>query len=128
MDFFCFGINYNCQVNIANPGALSFFEKKTHHGLWGIPKALNFQSFFIFLFRKIRYHGPSSSIKCHVCHHVGWRRHTLVVCNEKRKPNTSHYPSKQVTTKNIQPATHTSHYLSRLVETSFKKAAMIYRF
>ena len=40
-----------------------------------------------------------------------------VVCNE-RKPHTSHYPSRPVTTKNNQQTTHTSHYPSRQVETS----------
>ena len=41
----------------------------------------------------IRY-GSSSSIKFHVYHHVGGRRHTPVVCNESREPHTSHYPSR----------------------------------
>ena len=35
---------------------------------------------------------------------------------------------KQPTTRNNQQLTHTSHYPSRPVETSFKYAAMIYRF
>ena len=30
-------------------------------------------------------------------HHVGGRRHTPLVCNERREPYTSHYPSRQVT-------------------------------
>ena len=40
---------------------------------------------FISFFSSIRYHGSSSSIKCHVYHHVGGggRRHTPVVCNER---------------------------------------------
>ena len=62
-------------------------------------KTLNFFSF-------IRYHGSSSSIKCHVYHHVGGRRHTPVVCNEKRGPHTSHYTSnkkKQPTDYSNQP-------------------------
>ena len=50
-------------------------------------------------FFSIRYHGSSSSIKCHVYHHVGGRRHTPVVCNESREPHTSHYPSRPVTQK-----------------------------
>ena len=45
------------------------------------------------LLMKIRYHGSSSSIKCHVYHHFGGRRHTPVVCNESREPHTSHYTS-----------------------------------
>ena len=45
-------------------------------------------------FSSIRYHGPSSSIKCHVYHLIGGRRHTRVVCNESREPHTSHYPSR----------------------------------
>ena len=58
--------------------------------------------FFIFIFfllslHSIRYHGSSSSIKFHVYHHVGERRHTPVVCNERREPHTSHYPSRPVT-------------------------------
>ena len=39
----------------------------------------------------IRYHGSSSSIKYHVYHHVGGRRHTPMVCNDGRKPHTSNY-------------------------------------
>ena len=46
-----------------------------------------------------------SSIKCHVYHHVGGRRHTRVVCDESREPHTSRYPSNK---KNNQQTTHTS--------------------
>ena len=68
-------------------------------------------------FSSIRYHGSSSSIKCHVNSHVGGGgiEDTPVVCNESRGPHTSHYPSRQVT-KNNQQTTHTSHYPSRPVE------------
>ena len=52
-----------------------------------------------FFFSSIRSHGSSSSIKCHVYHHVGGRRHTPVVCNESREPHTSHYTSRPVTIK-----------------------------
>ena len=61
----------------------------------------------------IRYHGSSSSINCHVYHYVEVRRHAPVVCNERREPHTSHYPSNK---NNKQQTTHTSHYRSRLVE------------
>ena len=49
-------------------------------------------------FSSIRYHGSSSSIKCHVYHHVGGgeRRHTPVVWNESRETHTSHYTSRPV--------------------------------
>ena len=60
-------------------------------------------------------HGSSSSVQCHVYHHVGGRRHTPVVCNESREPHTIHYSSGPVT-KNSQKTTHTNHYPSRLVE------------
>ena len=33
------------------------------------------------------------------------RKHIPVVCNERRKPHTSHYPSRPVTTKNNQQTT-----------------------
>ena len=66
----------------------------------------NFFNFFL----SIRYHGSSSSIKCHVYHHVGGRRHTPVACNESREPHTSHYTSRPVTKKNNQQTTQTSHY------------------
>ena len=48
-----------------------------------------FSSFLYFFFSSIRYHG-SSSIKCHVYHHVGGRRHTPVVCNESRQQYQPH--------------------------------------
>ena len=51
-----------------------------------------------------------------MCHHDGGRRHLPVVCNERREPHTSHYPSRQVTKNNNQQFTHTSHYRSRPVE------------
>ena len=57
------------------------------------------QSIPFFYLNSIRYHGSSSSIKCHVYHHVGGRRHTPVVCNESREPHTSHYTSRPVTNK-----------------------------
>ena len=60
------------------------------------------------VFSTIRYLGFSSSIKCIVCHRVGGRRHTPVVCNERRKPQTSHYPSNnknQPTKYSHQPLT-----------------------
>ena len=50
--------------------------------------------------------GSSSSIKCHVYHHVGGRRHTPVVCNESREPHTSHYASTPVTKK--QPTNYSN--------------------
>ena len=53
---------------------------------------LVFKSFSTF-FSSIIYHGSSSSIKCHVYHHVGGRRDTPVVCNESWDPHTSHYTS-----------------------------------
>ena len=63
----------------------------------------------IFFSSSIRYHGSSSSIKCHVYHHVGGRRYTPVVCNESREPHTSHYTSRPVTIKTtnklLKPAT-----------------------
>ena len=55
----------------------------------------------IFLFYSIRYHGSSSSIKCHVYHHVGGRRHTPVVCTESREDHSSPYPSRPVTKKRV---------------------------
>ena len=81
-------------------------------------------------FFTIRYHGSSSSIKCHVCHHVGGRRHTPVVYDDSRKPHTSHFSSRPVATKTNQHITHTSHYPSRPVEIAMmngfsKKAAMM---
>ena len=54
------------------------------------------------LFSTIGYHASSSSIKFHMFHHVEGRRHTPVVCNERRKPHTNHYPNRPVTTKNNQ--------------------------
>ena len=66
---------------------------------------LSFFSFF-----SIRYHRSSSSITCHMYHHVGGRRHTPVVCSDKREPHTSHYTSRPVTKKNNQQTTQTSHY------------------
>ena len=71
------------------------YEKKTS---WLIIGLTNNQSHFFHL-NSIRYHGSSSSIKCHVYHHVGGRRHTPVVCNESREPHTSHYTSRPVTNK-----------------------------
>ena len=50
------------------------------------------------------------------------RRHTHVVCNERREPHTSHYPSRPVTKNNHQQTTYTSHYRSRPVEAFFKAA------
>ena len=77
-------------------------------GTWYCPEerslaAFNFSQFFF----SIRYHGSSSSIKCHVYHHVGGRRHTPVVCNEKREPHTSHYTSRPVTKKK-QPTNYSN--------------------
>ena len=46
---------------------------------------------------------------------------TSVVCNESRKPHTSHYPSRPVA-KEITNILLTSHYPSRPVETSFLKS------
>ena len=67
-------------------------------------------------FSSIRYHGSSSSIKCHVYHHVGGRRHTPVVCNESRGPHTSHYTSRPFTKKK-QPTDYSNQPLcSRPVE------------
>ena len=65
----------------------------------------------------IKYHGSSSSIKCHVFHHVGGRRHTPVVCNESRNPIPATIP---VAKRNNQQTTQTSHYRSRPVEFSFR--------
>ena len=79
---------------------LSPFDQKNSTYLQPPPK----------FFFSIRYHRSSSSIKCHVYHHVGGRRHTPVVCNEKREPHTSHYTSRPVTKKNNQQTTQTSHY------------------
>ena len=62
----------------------------------------------IYFFSSIRYHGSSSSIKCHVYHHVGGRRHTPLVCNESREPHTSHYTSRPITKKNNQQTESTS--------------------
>ena len=92
-----------------------------------VPKPIqhtrSWQLFIAFnLFPFIGYHGSSSSIKCHVYHPVGGR-HTPVVCDERREPHTSHYPSNKNTN---QQTTHTSHYPSRLVE--IFKATMKYRF
>ena len=71
---------------------------------------------FNFVFFTIRYHGSLSSIKFHVCHHVGGRTHTPVVCDQRWKLHSSHYPSRPVKTKNNQETTHSSHYPSRLVK------------
>ena len=60
---------------------------------------------FFSAYFSIRYHGSWSSIKCHVYHHVGGKRHTRV-CNENKEPHTSHYPSnqkKQPTNYSYQP-------------------------
>ena len=66
-----------------------------------------------------------STIKCHVTPCWG-RRHTPLLCNERRKPQTRHYLSRAVTN---QQTTHASHYLSRPAEQSFEeKTAMIYQF
>ena len=99
-----------------------------------------FLLFFFSNFCIIRYHGSSSSIKCHEkpnqiscifvinrvpCVSSCWgRRHTHVVCNESREYHTRHYPSRPVAKRNNQQTTHTSHYRSRLVEGSVN-AAMI---
>ena len=56
------------------------------------------------IFFSIRYHGSSSSIKCHVYHHVRGR-HTPVVRNESRGPHISHYTSNKNTNKLLKPAT-----------------------
>ena len=61
------------------------------------PQTMTFFSFFLKKNFSTRYHGSSSSIKCHVYHHVVGRRHTPVVCNERREPHTSHNPSRPVT-------------------------------
>ena len=84
-------------------------------------KGINLNQLIAIIFPSIGYHGSSSSIKCHVYHHVGGRRHTPMVCNERREPHTSHYPSNKNT--NTKQTTHTSHYRSRLAE--ILKAAMI---
>ena len=76
----------------------------------------------VLFFSSIRYHGSSSSIKCHVYHHVERRRHTPVVCNESREPHASHNPSRPVAKRNNQQTTHTSHYRSPPVKFSFKGA------
>ena len=79
------------------------------------------EPFFLWLFFTIRNHGSSSSIKFHVCHHVGGRRHTSVhgngegnpipatitidynsKKNNQQYPHTSHCPSRPVTPKNNQ--------------------------
>ena len=86
---------------------------------WGFPFWV-WNQFVENLFSSIRYHGFSSSTKCHVYHHVGGRRHTPVVCNERREPHTSHYPSRPVTKNNNQQITHTSHYRSRPLECFWK--------
>ena len=71
------------------------------------------QSLYQFFFLLLRYHRSSSSIKCHVYLHVGGRRHTPVVCNEKREPHTSHYTSRTITKKNNQQTTHIYIYFLR---------------
>ena len=37
---------------------------------------LNLASFANIFYSTVRYQGSSSSIKCHVCHHVGEKTHT----------------------------------------------------
>ena len=80
--------------------------KQTYLAVFNISYEMNlarmsscFFIFFSFFPLSIRYHGSSSSIKCHVYHHVGGRRHTPVVCNERRKPIPVTIPVTKKTTK-----------------------------
>ena len=51
-----------------------------------------------------------------MCLHVGGRNYTPVVCNESRKPHSSHYPSnnKQQQTKNSSQSTGKNKFLKKL--------------
>ena len=75
------------------------------------------------IFSGVRYHGFSSSITFHVCHHVGGGREDTHSWSATKggTPYQRHYSGGQLTTKN-QPTTHTSHYPSRPVETSIEKS------
>ena len=93
-------------MSLLNPLALI----KAHASREPLPRRLkrvklgNFASLidkeYIF-FSSIRYHGSSSSIKCHVYHHFERRRHLPVVCNERREPHTSHYPNVNIESTRI---------------------------
>ena len=56
-------------------------------------------------FSSIRYHGSSSSIKCHLYPHVGGGEEKTHTRGVQREPHTSHYPSNKNTN---QQTTHTS--------------------
>ena len=84
---------------------------------------------FKILFFTIRYHGSSSSIKCHVYHHIGGKDTHPRSATKGKKPYTSHYPSRSVTTKKttnkpLIPATIPIDRQKQIL----KKAAMIYKF
>ena len=78
--------------------------------------------FFLFPVSDIMDLRHQSSAMCIIMLGGGGRRHTPVVCNESREPNTSHYTNtsnKKTTNKLLKPATMQS------TGRNFLKAAMI---